>query len=115
MNDKSLEKFTQEIVNTFKKYEQTGTTPWNYSIAARDLPYQVGALTKAILQLENIRHRNGKTEEELKKEIADELADIFAEVLFIAHELNISLEYAWKNMIQSDNQKIEERKVNMVS
>jgi NTP pyrophosphatase (non-canonical NTP hydrolase) len=115
MNDKALEKFTKEVVSTFKSYEQTGTTPWNYSIAARDLPYQVGTLTKAILQLENIRHRKGKTEEELKKEIANELADIFAEVLFIAHELDISLEDAWVDMIQSDKRKIEERKVNLVS
>ncbi len=110
MDSKDLAQYTEEVVSTFKKYEATGTVPWNYSIAARDLPYQVGSLTKAILQLENIRHRKGKTEEDLRKDIADELADIFAEVLFIAHELGISLDEAWSGMLESDDRKISERK-----
>lgn len=68
-------------------------------------------MTKLLLQLEGIRHRDGKTDEELKAKIADELADIFAETLFIAHGLDISLEEAWGTMLQSDQKKISERKV----
>jgi hypothetical protein len=110
MENRGLKEFESEVVTMFKKYEQTGTIPWNYSIATRDLPYQVGSLTKAVSQLEGIRHREGKTDEELKAKIGDELADIFAEVLFIAHDFGISLEDVWQNMLASDQRKIDERK-----
>ena len=111
MTQRTLTDYTNDIIAVYKSYEKTNTVAWGYSIAARDLPYQVGTLTKAVLQLENIRHRKGKTENDLKQDIADELADIFAEILFIAHELDISLEDAWNQMLLSDNKKIEERKV----
>lgn len=108
---KTLKEFQAEAVATFKNYQNTGTPPWNYSITARDLPYQVGSLTKALLQLEGIRHKEGKDDTELKAKIADELADIFAEVLFISHELGISLEKAWEDMLISDQHKISERRL----
>ena len=111
MADKTLKEFQKEAVATFKKYEQTGTLPWDYSIAARDLPHQVGSLTKALLQIEGLRHKKGQSEEALKAVVADELADIFAEILFIADGLNISLEQAWDGMLRSDDKKIAERKV----
>jgi NTP pyrophosphatase (non-canonical NTP hydrolase) len=43
---------------------------------------------------------------ELKAKIGDELADIFTEVLFIAHELDIDIEAAFAAMIESDKQKV---------
>lgn len=100
---------TQEIVDIFSHYEKQGTVPWTYSIAARDLSYQVGSLTKALLQLEGARYNEGKTETELKAKVGDELADILAEVLFISHELSISLSDAWDDMLKSDYKKIAER------
>lgn len=109
--DKTLKEYTEEALATFKNYQKTGTPAWNYSIAARDLPYQVGSLTKALLQLEGVRHTEGKSKEELRAKIADELADIFAEVLFISHGLGISLEQAWKDMLASDQRKINEREI----
>lgn len=111
MKEKTLQQYSKEAIATFKNYQKTGTPAWDYKIAARDLPYQVGSLTKALLQLEGTRHKEGKTNSELKAKIADELADIFAEVLFIAHGLNISLEKAWQDMLASDNKKIAARKV----
>ncbi|TSC68547.1 MAG: hypothetical protein G01um101456_601 [Parcubacteria group bacterium Gr01-1014_56] len=111
MKNKTLRDFTKEVVATFKNYQKIGTPPWDHMIAARDLPYQVGSLTKLLLQLEGIRHREGKTEKEIKTKIADELADIFAEVLFIAHGLDISIEEAWEAMLHSDQKKISERKL----
>jgi NTP pyrophosphatase (non-canonical NTP hydrolase) len=109
MKEKTLKEYTEEIVKVYKSYEQIGTTPWNYSIAARDLTYQLGSLTKILLQLEGSRYAKGKTEKELKTDLADELADILAETLFIAHDMNLSLDEAWDRMRDSDEKKILER------
>jgi len=46
---------------------------------------------------------------QIKAKLSDELADIMAEVLFIAHELDIDLHSAWDNMLASDQKKISER------
>jgi hypothetical protein len=109
MAHRTLQDFTEEIIAVYKRYERTGTIPWTYTIAARDLSYQVGSLTKTVMQLEGVRHAEGKSDDELKEKIGDELADIFAEVLFIAHELGISLEDAWSQMVRSDERKIASR------
>jgi NTP pyrophosphatase (non-canonical NTP hydrolase) len=106
---KTLHELTDEIVATYKSYESTGTKPWDYLIASRDLSYQVGSLTKVIMQLSKERYTKDAPEA-LKAQAADELADILAEVLFIARELNIDMYQAWNKMIGSDEAKIEERK-----
>lgn len=109
-NPKTLKDLTSEVVTTFKKYEETGTVSWDHNTAARDLSYQVGSLTKALMQIDGERYRDGKTDEELRAVVADELADILAEVLFIAHRLGISMEDAWERMLLSDETKINERR-----
>jgi hypothetical protein len=109
MEPKNLHQLTDEIVATFESYQQTGTKPWDYLIASRDLSYQVGSLTKVIMQMTNERYAK-ESPEELKAKAADELADIMAEVLFIAKELDIDMYEAWSKMIGSDNAKISERK-----
>lgn len=106
---KSLKEYTEEIVRTFKEYEKTGTVKRDYEIAMQDLPYQIGSLTKRIMQLQNKRHREGINDEQIKEYIGDELADIFAEVLFIAHELGIDVDEYRTKMLRSDQQKIEQR------
>lgn len=105
---KNLNQLTDEIVATYKSYESTGTKPWDYLIASRDLSYQVGSLTKIIMQLNKERYTKD-SEDTLKSQAADELADILAEVLFIAKELNIDMYQAWDKMIGSDEVKISER------
>ncbi len=104
-----LKHLTEDVVAIFKKYEQTGTAPWTAQIAGRDLSYQIGSLTKVLMQIDGQRHAEGKTPEELKAKVADELADILAEVLFIAHKMDISIEDAWQKMLGSDNSKISQR------
>lgn len=109
MESKNLQQMTQEIVAVYKKYTQTGTIEWTGDVAARDLPYQVGSLTKIMMQLSGYRYADGKTKEELTAQASDELADILAEVLFIAHELGIDMQHAWNDMVKSDETKIEAR------
>ena len=48
----------------------------------------------------------------MKENVADELADIMAEVLFISNELNIDFNKAWEKMIESDENKIKGDKKN---
>jgi len=109
MADKTLSQLTAEVVDIFEKYNSTGTNNWTAEIAAQDLPYQVGSLTKAMMQMAGNRFADGKSALQLRADLSDELADILAEVLFIAHELEIDLSEAFANMLKSDNKKIEER------
>ncbi|MEI6478207.1 MAG: hypothetical protein WCO52_04465 [bacterium] len=109
---RTLADLTSDVTRIFAEYDKQGTVTWDYRIAASDLPYQLGSLTKAISQLHGERYAEGKTEEQLKRTIADELADIMAEVLFIAQDLDIDLESAWEGMLKSDTDKIKERTSN---
>ena len=97
---------TTQIVDTFNKYDAQGTAHRTYETAAFDLPYQVGNLAKCILQLTGRRHKSWLTDEQIKGNLADELADIVAEALFIAHELDIDMDKAWTDMLMSDEEKI---------
>ncbi len=109
MNQKTISEMTKEVVKIFRKYSTTGTNPWTYKTAVQDLSYQVGSLTKLMLQLSHDRYAEGKSEEEIKAGISDELADIMAEVLFIAHQLDIDIHAAWAAMLKSDETKIKDR------
>ncbi len=108
--EKSLQEMTKDIVKTFSAYQKTGTKKWGYSIAARDLSYQVGSLVKLIMQLDGERHKKGASVSAIKDGVSDELADILAEVLFIAHELDIDIHKAWESMLISDSGKIVSRR-----
>jgi NTP pyrophosphatase (non-canonical NTP hydrolase) len=106
----NLKEYTKEVVKIFKKYAQTGTVVWDYKIALLDLQYQIGSLTKRVMQMDGQRYKEGLTDREIKDKVADELADIFTEVLFIAKELNVDLDKAFHKMLESDEAKISKRK-----
>ncbi len=106
---KNLEKMQKEIVEIFFNYQGQGTKPWSYIIASHDLQYQIGNLTKYVLQLENYRYRENLSDVQIKEKLADELADILAEILFIAHELDVNIEQAWAKMLELDRKKIGDR------
>ncbi len=105
----NLKQMQKQVVDIFKKYQSQGTKMWTCETASHDLQYQIGKLSKCILQLKNYRYRENLTDEEIKENLADELVDIMAEVLFIADELNIDLDKSWEKMIESDENKISER------
>lgn len=108
--DKTLKEATQLVKDSFSNYDDnTPTVEWNYHIAARDLAYQIGSLTKALMQLDGERFNEGKSEAELRDVVADELADILAETLYIADGLGISMSDALDAMVESDNKKIEKQ------
>lgn len=56
------------------------------------------------------RYKEGLSDKDIKEKIADELADIFTETLFIAKELKIDLDKAFDKMLESDHLKIKQRK-----
>ncbi len=105
----SIQGMTEDVLRIFSKYTSTGTNPWDYKVAAFDLQYQLGNLSKRISQLDNNRYNEGLSPEKIKACIADEIADIMAEALFIAHELDIDVEKGWRAMITSDETKIKNR------
>jgi hypothetical protein len=106
---KTIKQMTEEVVKSFDSYVAQGTIKWDWQSAAKDLPYQVGSVTKIMQQITNERWANGKTEKKLKREMSDELADVIACTLFIAHGLNIDIQEAWENMIKSDLEKVNKR------
>lgn len=107
--EQQLQRMTDEIVAVYKKYEATGTKPWTYEIAARDLVYQVGSLMKLVMQRNGERFVGSEDKTMIDHRIGDELADIMAETLFIARELNIDIESSWRSMVASDESKIDQR------
>ena len=104
-----LRDMTERIVQVFHEYDKQGTKTWTYDVAANDLQYQVGSLIKRILQLKGFRYKEGLSDDDIREKLADELADILAEVLFIAHDMDIDIETACDKMLESDERKIQER------
>lgn len=107
--DKTLKELTEIVRQSFASYDTQGTRHWTWETAAHDLPYQVGSLHKIMLQLSKDRYDEGKTKETLEKEFEDELADILAEVLYIASERGIDMNKAMDAMVKSDQKKVRER------
>lgn len=106
---KTLSELTSQVRASFAQYDKQGTKHWTWETAAKDLPYQVGSLLKVILQLSGERYDEGKDKEQLDWQLRNELADILAEVLYIASELNINLETAIAEMVADDRSKVTKR------
>lgn len=98
-----------ELNEVWQHYVKQGTHPWTYETAAQDLQYQIGSVAKIMLQLKGFRYNEGLSKEELMTSLADELADVMAETIFIAGEMGIDLDKAWKDMLRSDVKKITQR------
>ena len=106
---KDLNDMLTELLETWNTYSDQWTIPRTHETAAQDLQYQIGSLSKLILQLKNYRYREWLSEPQIMEKIGDELADIIAESLFIAHGFGIDMNHAWDQMLASDRKKIKER------
>lgn len=105
----TLKELTKKQMIVWDYYFKQGTNPWTADIAIQDLTYQIGSLSKLNLQLKNCRFRHDMDDETIKTKIADELADILAETLFIASEMGIDMDKAFNDMLDTDIRKITER------
>ncbi len=109
MNDYKITELTEAVKNSFKKYDQQGTRHWTWQVAAQDLAYQIGSLNKVMLQISGDRWADSKDKVALEAEFRDELADILAEVLYIASEKGIDMNRAMDEMMKSDQDKVNSR------
>jgi hypothetical protein len=109
MKDYTITQLTKLVKDSFGTYDAQGTSHWTWEVAAKDLAYQIGSLNKVILQLAEYRWADGKSKEEPEADFRDELADILAEVLYIAAERGIDMNKAMDEMVQSDQKKVSER------
>jgi len=109
MKDYTITELTQAVKNSFAKYDKQGTDHWTWEVAAKDLAYQIGSLNKVMLQLSNHRWADGKDEKALEVDFRNELADILAEVLYIANERGIDMNVAMDEMVADDQKKVSER------
>jgi len=103
----SLQEMTKAMVENFRRYEDTGTKPWDARIAIHDLAYQVGGIQKLDMQLSGERHPQGKTKADILAAMETELAEVVAESLFIAHELGLDILRGFECMLETDHKKIE--------
>ena len=109
MKDYTLSELTALVKDSFAKYDKQGTRHWTWETAAKDLTYQIGSLSKVMLQLSGDRWADGKDAPALEAIFRDELADILAEVLYIASERGIDMNQAMQEMTLSDTKKVKER------
>lgn len=109
MKDYTISELTNAVKKSFAKYDNQGTDHWTWEVAAKDLAYQIGSLNKVMLQLSNHRWADGKDTETLEADFRNELADIFAEVLYIAGERGINMNVAMEEMYDDDQRKVSER------
>ena len=109
MKDYTITELTKAVKDSFGTYDKQGTRHWTWQTAAQDLSYQIGSLHKVMLQLSGDRWADKKDEETLEAEFRDELADILAEVLYIASERGIDMNRAMDEMVASDQKKVTER------
>lgn len=106
---KDLKDMRDELLEVWNTYHTQGTIPWTHETAIQDLQYQIGSLSKIFLQLKKYRYNEELSEEELMSKLADELADILSETIFIADGFGIDLSQAWDKMLDSDRNKIAKR------
>ena len=106
---KSLDEISATVVASFNRYAAQGTTPWTWEQAVKDLPYQVGSIAKLTMQLNNERWADGKSAAEIKTILSNELADVIADTLFIAHGLDIDMNRAMAEMLDDDSRKVTQR------
>lgn len=109
MKDYTISELSKAVKDSFAKYDKQGTKHWTWKVAANDLSYQIGSLNKVILQLSNHRWADGKTKESLEANFRNELADILAEVLYIAGKRNIDMNKAMEEMFTDDDKKVTKR------
>jgi hypothetical protein len=109
VKDKTISELTKDVQASFANYDVQGTRHWTWETAAKDLPYQVGSLSKVLLQISGDRYAEGKDEAALQWQLRNELADIMAEVLYIAGELNIDMNQAMAEMVDDDTKKVARR------
>jgi NTP pyrophosphatase (non-canonical NTP hydrolase) len=105
-----IDTLSDQIVHQMEVYPQIDTKKWTYRTALKDLPVQVGSLTKLMMQLDGERYDHGMSKKEIKTKIADELADLLSLTLFIAHGLSIDMKEAWRTMLLTDQNKFVTRK-----
>ena len=109
MKDYTITQLTKIVQDSFGTYDAQGTRHWTWETAAKDLAYQIGSLNKIMLQLSGDRWADGKDKAALEADFRDELADVLAEVLYIAAERGIDMNQAMDEMVQSDQKKVSER------
>lgn len=109
MHDYTLSQLTKLVKASFANYDRQGTRHWSWQVAAHDLAYQIGSLNKVMLQLSGDRWAADKDKATLEAEFRDELADILAEVLYIAAERGIDMNQAMDEMVRSDTKKVAKR------
>ena len=107
MDLKELEKKYIQIVERFNKIEGTD---WKGEAATFELMKQVGELSKWIMMKEKY-YAFVEDDEVALKHVGNELADIMAQVIRIAHIYDIDLENAFIDARRDENDYLQTRGV----
>ncbi len=93
----TLAKISEEVEYISRIYTERFSITRNKDWYILKLQEEVGELTKAYLSLQKQSRIKDKSTLELRKDLADEIADVFSQTLLIARYHNIDIEKAVQN------------------
>ena len=88
--DMSFNDAVKLYIDIVRRFEKIEGRPWGIEGAVMELTHQVGALAKHIMMQENYYFYSVDSTEN-KQQIADELADVFGQIIRIADYYKIDL------------------------
>jgi hypothetical protein len=105
----NFEQAIKERNQVDKKYLTQGTKAWSIKEIILDMSYQVGNLSKSMLQKDSYVRMHGMSAGELDSVIETDVVDMLSLVLSLAERLDMDVDKAFKEHIQEDIEKIERR------
>ena len=88
--DMSFNDAVKLYLDVVRRFEKIEGRPWGVEGAVMELTHQVGALAKHVMMQENYYFYSVDSTEN-RKQIADELADVFGQIIRIADHYKIDL------------------------
>ena len=93
----NLKQISENIVKVSDNYAEKHSINRDNEWYILKLQEELGELTQAYLSLTNRWRKRDKTEQEIKNNFSDELADVMWHLLLLANHNNIDMEKALEN------------------
>ena len=98
-----------DAVRVSKQYVSQGTKPWKSNDCLMDLFFQIGSLTKLVMQQNNKVHHHGLSHDEITEGIALDIGDILSLALQLANTFGFNPDDLFTQQMKDDVAKINSR------
>jgi hypothetical protein len=105
----ALELLSNKAKSKANLYQKQGTPGWSTEDNLLDLTFQLGSLSALVLRKKGKAYAQQKTAEEIQSQIGEEITDILYETLRIASLENVNISQSWKEKLEKDIQKTNQR------